>query len=261
MRTGTGPVDSHGIVQRESTVSRQAETILREMVLTGALAPGQRLNEVTMADSLGVSRGPLREAIQKLAGEGLLQLQSHRGAFVRKYEPQEIIETYEMRIALELYAVRLVIGRARDDDLVALGVLLAESSALTEGARSADVSPESEPYVAELDFHQRMVSLSGNSAIRAASLEVNRRLYLALTHTERSQTRREHSSSEHQDVLAAVCRRDTAAATALLEKHLETSLQNTLVVLGLKPLEHDPNQHTLAPGGHLPNELHKETGV
>lgn len=226
---------SPNVIRRGATVSRQTETILREMVLNGTLAPGERLNEVTIADNLGVSRGPLREAIQKLAGEGLLQLESHRGAFVRKYEPREIIETYEMRIALELYAVRLVIERASDDDLEALGILLAESSAAAEGAPAAGPPPG--PYVAELDFHQRMVSLSGNTAIAAASLEVNHRLFLALTHTERSQVRRQHSIGEHREVLAAVSRRDTAAATALLEDHLEISMQNTLAVLGLDPLD------------------------
>ncbi|WP_279588054.1 GntR family transcriptional regulator [Salinibacterium sp. ZJ454] len=233
---------SSSVVQRGATVSRQTESILREMVLNGTLAPGERLNEVTIADRLGVSRGPLREAIQKLAGEGLLQLESHRGAFVRKYEPREIIETYEMRIALELYAVRLVIERASDDDLEALGILLAESSAAAEEARAGGGTPAPGPYVAELDFHQRMVSLSENSAIVAASLEVNHRLFLALTHTERSQVRRQHSSSEHQEVLVAVRRRDTATATALLEDHLEISMQNTLAVLGLDPLEY-PQAH------------------
>ncbi|MET4640096.1 GntR family transcriptional regulator [Mycetocola sp. 2940] len=230
------PAGSPSLIRRGATVSRQTETILREMVLNGTLAPGERLNEVTIADQLGVSRGPLREAIQKLAGEGLLQLESHRGAFVRKYEPHEIIETYEMRIALELYAVRLVIERASDDDLEALRILLAESSASAEAVSGGGI-PAPGPYVAELDFHQRLVSLSGNSAIAAASLEVNHRLFLALTHTERSQVRRQHSIGEHQEVLAAVSRRDTAAATALLEDHLEISMQNTLAVLGLDPLE------------------------
>lgn len=230
-----GPAESPSLIRRGATVSRQTETILRQMVLNGTLAPGERLNEVTIADKLGVSRGPLREAIQKLAGEGLLQLESHRGAFVRKYEPREIIETYEMRIALELYAVRLVIERASDDDLEALGILLAESSP-SESATGGG-TPVPGPYVAELDFHQRLVSLSGNSAIASASLEVNHRLFLALTHTERSQVRRQHSIGEHQEVLAAVSRRDTAAATALLEDHLEISMQNTLTVLGLDPLE------------------------
>lgn len=222
-----------GGIRRESTVSRQTEGILREMVLNGTLAPGQRLNEVAIADSIGVSRGPLREAIQKLAGEGLLQLQSHRGAFVRKYEPQEIIEIYEMRIALELYAVRLVIARASDEDLAALESVVHEHGA-TGPAQQAEPTPKaSGPYVSELDFHQRMVGLAGNETISAACLEANHRLYLALTHTQRSGTRKRHAGSEHLHVLAALRSRDTAAATKLLESHLEASLQNTLSVLGL----------------------------
>jgi DNA-binding GntR family transcriptional regulator len=248
-----------GVIRRES-MSRQTEVILRDMVLNGTLAPGERLNEVTIADGLGVSRGPLREAIQKLAGEGLLQLKSHRGAFVRKYEPREIIETYEMRIALELYAVRLVIERASDDDLEALSVLLAESSAAADANASGTVPTATGPYVAELDFHQRMVSLADNSAIAATSLEVNHRLYLALTHTERSQSRREHSGSEHREVLAAICRRDEVAALALLEHHLEVSLQNTLAVLGLEALDDRPRPRRLHHSVRS-DALAQETGV
>ncbi|WP_291053886.1 GntR family transcriptional regulator [Herbiconiux sp.] len=242
---------SHSGVIRRGTVSGQTEAILRDMVLDGTLAPGERLNEVTIADSLGVSRGPLREAIQKLAGEGLLQLQSHRGAFVRKYEPREIIEAYELRIALELYAVRLVIARAGDDELAALRVLL-DADPRPAPAQS-DVPLTAGPYVAELDFHQSMVTLSGNSALTAASLTVNHRLYLALTHTERTQARREHAHGEHQAFLEALCARDTPLATSLLEKHLELSLANTLTVLGLEPRSdgiqaaHDDNARDATP--------------
>jgi DNA-binding GntR family transcriptional regulator len=236
--------DARAAIHR-GTVSRQTEAILRDMVLDGTLAPGERLNEVTIADSLGVSRGPLREAIQKLAGEGLLQLKSHRGAFVRKYEPREIIEAYELRIALELYAVRLVIERADDESLAALRVLLETDAPGTPGSSTpptppldpgAEVPRTAGPYVAELDFHQRMVSLSGNSAITAAALKVNHRLYLALTHTERTQARREHANDEHLAFLDALSDRRTADATRLLEEHLQASLANTLSVLGLEPL-------------------------
>ncbi|MFB2583070.1 GntR family transcriptional regulator [Herbiconiux sp. P15] len=255
--TPTPPAARNGVVRR-GTVSGQTEAILRDMVLDGTLAPGERLNEVTIAESLGVSRGPLREAIQKLAGEGLLQLQSHRGAFVRKYEPREIIEAYELRIALELYAVRLVIERASDADLEGLRELLV--SAPVTGP-SSEVPLTAGPYVAELDFHQSMVTLTGNSTITAATLKVNHRLYLALTHTERSQARRDHAHGEHQQFLEALCARDTALATSLLEQHLEASLANTLTVLGLERLgpEHataqapeyatddDPNNHAKEP--------------
>jgi DNA-binding GntR family transcriptional regulator len=231
-RTAAEPGLELGI-RRESTVSRQTESILREMVLTGTLEPGQRLNEVAIADAIGVSRGPLREAIQKLAGEGLLQLQSHRGAFVRKYEPQEIIEIYEMRIALELYAVRLVIDRAKDEDLAALENVVHEHGATSPAQQADPTLKPSGPYVSELDFHQRMVNLAGNETISAACLEANHRLYLALSNTERSGTRKKHAGGEHLEVLAALQARDTGTATKLLEAHLEASLANTLSVLGL----------------------------
>jgi DNA-binding GntR family transcriptional regulator len=244
MTPSTPPSSRHAIVQR-GTVSQQTEAILRDMVLDGTLAPGERLNEVTIAESLGVSRGPLREAIQKLAGEGLLQLQSHRGAFVRKYEPREIIEAYELRIALELYAVRLVIERADDASLEALRVLLESDPQAADPA--AEVPLTAGPYVAELDFHQSMVTLSGNSALTAAALKVNHRLYLALTHTERSQARREHAHGEHRAFLEALCARDTVRATALLEQHLEASLANTLTVLGLEPNHPKAPTHPGAP--------------
>lgn len=233
MSTMPAGQELEGAIRRESTVSRQTEAILRDMVLNGTLAPGQRLNEVAIADSIGVSRGPLREAIQKLAGEGLLHLQSHRGAFVRKYEPEEIIEIYEMRIALELYAVRLVIARASDEDFATLESVL-EGHGSRNRMAQADATPRaSGPYVSELDFHQLMVGLTGNAAIIAACLEANHRLYLALTRTDRSASRQRHAVGEHLEVLAALRSRDKDAATALLEAHLEASLQNTLTVLGL----------------------------
>jgi hypothetical protein len=125
---------------------------------------------------------------------------------VRKYEPREIIETYEMRIALELYAVRLVIERASDDDLEALGVLLEESSAAADAA--GNVPTATGPYVAELDFHQRMVSLADNSAIASASLEVNHRLYLALTNAARP-------AANTRAVNTARCSPPSAAATKM----------------------------------------------
>lgn len=223
-----------GTIRRESTISRQIESIVRDMVLNGTLVAGERLNEVSLSESIGVSRGPLREAIQKLAGEGLLELKSHRGAFVREYKPQEIVEIYEMRIALELYAVRLVIARASDEDLADLDTVIADHTAQGLGTDTASTPKSSGPYVAELDFHQRMVALAGNQAISAACLEANHRLYLALSDREQSGTRKRHASGEHLDVLQALRSRDVLAATTVLEAHLEASLKNTLAVLGLE---------------------------
>ena len=91
---------------RDATFSQQTEVALREMILAGEIAPGERINEVALAGELGISRGPLREAIQRLVSGGLLTVISHRGAFVRTFTPGEIVDLYGLRSALELHAVR-----------------------------------------------------------------------------------------------------------------------------------------------------------
>lgn len=209
------------------TYSRQTEAVLREMVLDGTLTPGERLNEVALSAALGISRGPLREAIQKLVGEGLLRVQSHRGAYVREYEPREIIELYEMRAALELYAVRLAVERASDADLERVNDMLLEPPG------SPGHEPRSGPYVAELDFHQQLVELAGNSIISANCLEMNRRLYPPLSHTPRDPQRVQNAIVEHQRVMTALRSRSLADASTAMEEHLANSMRNSLAVLGL----------------------------
>src|SRR6266849_3470977 len=83
----------------EQTFSGRAVNVLREMVLSGRLRAGERLNEVELANALRISRGPLREAIQRLRSEGLLTAVSGRGAFVRSFSDDELRELYEVRIA------------------------------------------------------------------------------------------------------------------------------------------------------------------
>jgi DNA-binding GntR family transcriptional regulator len=214
------------LLERETTFSRRTESVLRQMVLDGTLNPGERLNEVVLAQSLGISRGPLREAIQKLAGEGLLQVQSHRGAFVRTYEPRELIELYEMRAALELYAVRLAATRAPSAELE-------ELQFLASAVENHGVERERGPYLVELDFHQQLVMLAHNSMMNTACLEINRRLYLALAHSDRDQQRATHAAGEHLDVAVALATRNVDSATELMEIHHKKSMQNTLAVLGL----------------------------
>src|SRR6185312_12097300 len=102
----------------------QAEAALRDQILSGHRAPGDRLNEVEIAAELGVSRGPLREAMQRLARDGLVVVQPHRGSYVRNLEPDEIVELYDVRIALECAAARLAAERRTDADVTALKGLL-----------------------------------------------------------------------------------------------------------------------------------------
>src|SRR6516164_2437653 len=97
---------------------------LREEILTGRLQPGAELGEVPLSAELGVSRGPLREAIGRLAAEGLVTVRPRRGAVVRSLSKEEFLELYQVREGLEATAVRLAVPRLTDDDLATLQQLV-----------------------------------------------------------------------------------------------------------------------------------------
>ncbi|WP_308798330.1 GntR family transcriptional regulator [Agromyces silvae] len=223
------PADRSTAIRRDSIPS-QAEEFVRNLILDGTLGAGERLNEVALAESIGISRGPLREAIKRLSGQGYLTMEAHRGAFVKSYEPREIVDLYELRSALELYAVRLTVERASDESLTILADRLAEES---ERIRHYEDQPQSEPYVAELDFHQQLVALSGNRAIQDQLADAIHKLYIALRPTRRTPTRMAHAVAAHLEVLDRVRQRDADGALALLTEHMRDSMDNSLSVMGL----------------------------
>lgn len=211
---------------RNNTFSQATETVLREMVLDGTVAPGDRLNEVAIAAQLGISRGPLREAIQRLSSEGLLTVISHRGAFVRTFSRQDIVELYELRSALELHAVRLACERATEEDLDELDSMLSDTeSRIRESQGHA--------YPQELDFHLRLVLLTGNQALMRAAQDAQRQLALARSMSAKRPTRARAAVAEHADLVAVLRGRDAEQAARMMERHLGHSMHSALSVLGL----------------------------
>src|SRR5438309_7655595 len=96
---------------------------LREEILTGRLKPGAELGEVPLSEQLGVSRGPLREAIGRLAAEGLVTVRPRRGAVVRSLSKEEFLELYQVREALERMAMQLAVPRLTDEQFEGLAAL------------------------------------------------------------------------------------------------------------------------------------------
>ena len=217
-----------------SSISQQAEDHIRALVLDGTLKAGERLNEVSIAESIGISRGPLREAIKRLSGQGYLTMETHRGAFVKVYLPKEIIELYELRSALELFAVRLSVRRAADRQIEELFRGLAEEQRRVDSAAKGPTPQTAGPYVAELDFHQQLVELSGNDLIRTQLLDANHKLYLALSPTHRSDVRKRHTVTSHLEILEALRDRHEDRCVDLLKDHLTDSMHNSLQVMGLE---------------------------
>lgn len=206
----------------EQTFSGRAVDVLREMVLLGQLEPGQRLNEVELANALGISRGPLREAIQRLRSEGLLTAVSGRGAYVRTFTAEALSDLYEVRIALEVHAVRLASRKLGPEGVKELRELLDA----TDQSVAADHT-----YPQDLDFHQRMVALAGNPALIDTVTDIHRQIQLARWRSGHVPVRAKQALEEHRAVLEHLAAGRGEKAAAVLTEHLRHSLESALLVL------------------------------
>jgi DNA-binding GntR family transcriptional regulator len=211
----------------EATYADRSVAVLRAMILDGRLSPGARLNEVHLSQALGISRGPLREALRRLSSQGLIDIVPHRGAFVSSFSSRQLQELYELRIALECHAARLVAER---EDRSGVEELAAE---LDGAARLLD--QEDRPYPPDQDFHGTLLRLADNTELLEAAAAVTARISLARSKSASQPARARAALEEHRNVLAALSAGDADGATRLLRAHLMASLENAVSLLAPKP--------------------------
>ena len=204
------------------TFGARSVEVLREMVIDGRLRAGERLNEVELAAALGISRGPLREAIARLASEGLLTSVANRGAFVRVVTAQALGELYEVRIALETHAVRMTAGRLSEDRVASLRSMLDDSD---RQVATAQVYPH------ELDFHRELVAVTGNQTLVSAATEVHRQIDLARSRSGHQPARARAAVQEHEDIFEHLVAGRSETAAKALAKHLRSSLASALKLI------------------------------
>jgi DNA-binding GntR family transcriptional regulator len=225
------------------TLSQRVYKHLREEILSDRLPPGTELSEVALAKELAVSRGPIREAMGRLAAEGLIKVQPRRRAEVRSLTPQELIDAYEVREALEVLAVRLAVPRVTEADLAHLEQLIARM------ADHAKANAIGDFFTANVEFHETLCELSGNKKLQ----EVHHRLegeigrFQARTLALRGSL--DGSLTEHLAILAAIRLRDVEKAAALTAAHVRVPTQRLQAMLadGEHPHSTDPG-----PGGAVP---------
>ncbi len=185
---------------------------LKALLLSGAYPPGARLSEVALAEVLGASRTPIREAFQRLAKEGLLELLPGRGARVRRFAPEEVEEVYGVRALLEGEAAREAALKATPEGLEELERLL-------QAIDEAPPQDHLEQMRRDLEFHKALVRLSGNRTLYRLYEDLLSPLALVRaaepTRSQDPETRRQHRA-----ILEALRRRNAEEAKRAVERHL-----------------------------------------
>jgi DNA-binding GntR family transcriptional regulator len=206
-------------VSRESTAAIIARQ-LREAIMNGSLPPGTQLGEAELAGQFQVSRGPLREAMQRLVSEGLLRSERHRGLFVIDLEPEDIHDIYSARLAIERAAViRIVHGPAPDEAADLLEEAVREMASATS---NEDWSAVSE---ADTRFHEVLVSASGSKRLVRMSRTLLIETRMCLSALRLTYASDEERVTEHKQITEAIRAGDQNAALSLLEVHMEDAVQ------------------------------------
>lgn len=202
------------------TASETTYQSIRDRILAGDYPAGTRLREEELATDLGVSRTPIREALRRLAAEGLLNLRPNRGADVVGYDLAELEEIFELRAHLEGYGARRAAEKDAGPDLDLCNKLLDEMDAieLSDGHLNNRVAKQ----VARLnnEFHREILSATGSERLRAVLSQL---IHLPLVHqTFRLYTREGllRSFSHHRELVAAIAARDPAWAEAVMRAHI-----------------------------------------
>lgn len=187
-------------------------TTLRDMAISYQFKPGERLSESELAERLGVSRTPVREALARLVIDGFL-VPASRGYMQRTLDVKESLDMYEARVAIERECVRLAIERATDAQL-------SEALAYLEQNQRVPVDTPMERLV-DLDegFHLRLADMADNAELRRMLVSLNERIRF-IRWIDMESVGRSSTQQEHLDILRAISARDSAASERLMAAHI-----------------------------------------
>ena len=189
---------------------------VRAMAAAFEFKPEERINESDLSKRLGISRTPLREALNRLVAEGLLTVQEGRGFFCRSLVPEQIVHIYELRQAIESETVMRAVERASDAELTDLKNHLDDIAAKY-------VSTSSAREIVELDeaFHLRIAELSKNGELVRALENLNEQIRYVRWISMRSKI--DITKSVHEEIINAMLARDVATSVARMRAHIEKS--------------------------------------
>ena len=207
------------------------------MILRGEIKAGERINEPDVAQRLGVSRVPVREALRELESSGLVEARKHSGVFVRKLSADEVRGLYELRALLDGFAGRRAAELPAPQREHLSNQLDASVSRMEDAAGATNVSAY---YSENLRFHWLMVEAAGNAALTETYRNIVQKLHLSRL-TNLSHGLGMHASvADHREIAAALRAGDAARCERLLAQHVERAHQRLAAHDDTQPSPGDP---------------------
>ena len=199
---------------------------IKHLILCNEIMPGQKLSHQQLSERLGVSRTPVREALTRLVQEGYVSFLPKRGFTCKEIRMQEAEELYELREALEAFAVEKAVRSLTDEQLARL------RQKIETYGRDVENRFSRERLVYDQDIHLAIARMSGNETLLNLLSHVFERIVLKRrTDGIYDSARGSAAHQEHLNLLAAVERRDAAGAVALVRSHIQAGRQNVMTDL------------------------------
>ena len=196
---------------------------LRAAILAGHVGPGERLGEELLARSMGVSRGPVREALAQLEREGLVVIRRNRGALVARLSREDLEEVYTLRVALERLAIQRAINHATEQHLTELQLLIDRMAASGVAATEQDA--------AELDvaFHDVLFRAANHRRLYDSWTNLRPQIHiLLLSRNVAHPDFRDYAVTGHQAIVDVLRARDETRALAVIETHLRGAYERVV---------------------------------
>ena len=211
---------------RKKLLSENVVGAIRVAIFDGELELGQRLVETELADQLGVSRGPVREALRLLAAEGLVVINVHRGTFVVKPTAADVEEIYTLREALEALAIRRVVELATDEEIESL-------EEVAEQVLSASQQKKLDQVVGlNMELHNGLFHLARHDRLSQIWSSLDSQLHLcntiAIEWTRQDVSR---GSGEHIEIVKAIKNRDAETACQIMSQHIQMGKEHILATM------------------------------
>ncbi|MDQ2086047.1 GntR family transcriptional regulator [Herbivorax sp. ANBcel31] len=199
---------------------------LREAIISGELKPGERLMEVKLAEKMGVSRTPVREAIRKLELEGLVEMFPRKGAHVAKLSVKNIMDVLEVRASLDGLATSLAAERIKDEEIKNLGHILSQFESYAKKDNLQGTIKK------DVEFHDLIYGASGNDKLIQIVCKLREQIHRFRVIYLKDYSSHKALVKEHEDIYEAISKRDRDKAQIYAQRHIKK--QEEIITKALK---------------------------